>query len=291
MAACSSGDYAHLLPPSFSSLHPQTLTHTYSFTHIRLTHIRFRAMSDSLKHPEIPRAFKAAVFPAPGAPLEVIEVEYRKPGPHSEHSDLVYGAFIPRLTSGPSRSELAVQVEAVVLSDLDAVSELGLLRPYAKFPRTPGTAFAGTIVECGSGAREGGAAGGSLSGPISSLVRRISRFGLGRSGEGDKDKDDAQVEARHVWKVGERVIVSSTHQGCGEYASAHANAACPVPSDMPLLESIVTATFGAKISLAQQAHEHYCHHMQDDEAALLRERNEREGFGQGKGAVCVFGQG
>lgn len=248
-------------------------------------------MADIHTHREGPSHFKAAVFPAPGAPLEIIEVEYRKPGPHSEYPDLTREAFISHLTSGPSRSELAVQVEAVVLSDLDAVSELGLLRPYAKFPRTPGTAFAGTIVECGSGAREGGSAGGTLSGPISSLVRRISRFGLGRSGEGDKDKDDAQAEEHHVWKVGERVIVSSTHQGCAEYASAHASAACPVPSDMPLLESIVTATFGAKILLAQQAHEHHSHHMQDDEVALLRERNEREGFGQGKGAVCVFGQG
>ncbi|GAA5864422.1 hypothetical protein JCM3774_002786 [Rhodotorula dairenensis] len=229
--------------------------------------------SVSASHPDVPTQFRAAVFPAPGAPLELVHVDYRKPG----------------------HGKLAVKVDAVVLSDLDAVSELGLLRPYAKFPRTPGTAFCGTIVETGSGAREGGSAGGLSGGPISSLVRRISRLGLGRGGSADdKDKADSgegDVEDYHKWKVGERVIVSATHQGCAEYATAHADSACPIPHDMPLFESIVTATFGAKILVAQQQHDHHCHHLAEDDARLLVERNEREGFTGGKGAVAVYGQG
>lgn len=166
-----------------------------------------------------------------------------------------------------------------------------MLRPYAKYPRTPGTAFVGTIVETGSGAREGGGTGGLTGGPISQLVRRISRFSLGRSADGDKDKTEEEVEDKHTWKVGERVIVASTHQGCAEYASAHADAACPIPTDMPVFESMVTATFGAKILAAHQVHEHHCHNMLEDDVRLLVARNEREGFAEGKGAVCVYGQG
>lgn len=229
-------------------------------------------MTGTTSHLEPPTQFQAAVFPAPGAPIEVVQVEYRKPG----------------------HGKLAIKVEAAVLSDLDAVSELGLLRPYAKFPRTPGTAFCGTIVETGSGAREGGGAGGLSGGPISSLVRRISRLGLGRgaSSADDKDKTNGNdVEDYHKWKVGERVIVSSTHQGCAEYATAHADSACPIPNDLPLFESVVTATFGAKILVAQQQYDHDCHHLAEDDARLLVERNEREGFKDGKGAVAVYGQG
>ncbi|GAA5988899.1 hypothetical protein JCM10908_006215 [Rhodotorula pacifica] len=229
-------------------------------------------MSTNTSHPAIPTRFKAAVFPAPGAALELVEVEYRKPG----------------------HGKLAIRVEGVVLSNMDAVSELGLLRPYAKFPRTPGTAFCGTIVETGSGAREGGGAGG-LAAPISSLMRRISRLGLGRSGGAsadDKDKTDGgDVEDYHKWKVGERIIVSATHQGCGEYATAHADSACPIPNDMPLFESVVTATFGAKVLAAQQHHDHHCHHLAEDDARFLPERNEREGFQEAKGAIAVYGQG
>lgn len=125
-------------------------------------------------------------------------------------------------------------------------------------------------------------------------MRRISRLGLGRgaSSADDKDKTNGnEVEDFHKWKVGERVIVSSTHQGCAEYATAHADSACPVPTHMPLFESVVTATFGAKILLAQQQYDHHCHHLAEDDARLLVERNEREGFKDGKGAVAVYGQG
>ena len=253
-------------------------------------------MTGTTSHLEPPTQFQAAVFPAPGAPIELAQVEYRKPGHGSESVQTIVRASRPRLTPlrPSSVPELAIKVEAAVLSDLDAVSELGLLRPYAKFPRTPGTAFCGTIVETGSGAREGGGAGGLSGGPISSLVRRISRLGLGRgaSSADDKDKTNGNdVEDYHKWKVGERVIVSSTHQGCAEYATAHADSACPIPNDLPLFESVVTATFGAKILVAQQQYDHDCHHLAEDDARLLVERNEREGFKDGKGAVAVYGQG
>lgn len=255
-------------------------------------------MTTATSHTEPPTHFQAAVFPAPGAQLELTQVEYRKPGHGSESTQGIQRSMKPRLTPLRLSSvpELAVKVEAAVLSDLDAISELGLLRPYAKFPRTPGTAFCGTIVETGSGAREGGGAGGLSGGPIiSSLVRRISRLGLGRGASSNDDKDKTNgndvVEDFHKWKVGERVIVSSTHQGCAEFATAHADSACPVPNDMPLFESVVTATYGAKILLAQQQFEHYCHHLAEDDMRLLVERNEREGFKDGKGAVAVYGQG
>jgi hypothetical protein len=88
-------------------------------------------MTGTTSHLEPPTHFQAAVFQAPGAPLELAQVEYRKPGHGSESTQGILRAMKPRLTPLRSSSvpELAVKVEAAVLSDLDAVSELGLLRP------------------------------------------------------------------------------------------------------------------------------------------------------------------
>lgn len=116
-----------LLPSFLPSSHLAGAAFAPGSTHVG-PHSR---MTGTTSHLEPPTHFQAAVFQAPGAPLELAQVEYRKPGHGSESTQGILRAMKPRLTPLRSSSvpELAVKVEAAVLSDLDAVSELGLLRP------------------------------------------------------------------------------------------------------------------------------------------------------------------
>ncbi|GAA5947703.1 hypothetical protein JCM10213_002084 [Rhodosporidiobolus nylandii] len=91
-----------------------------------------------------PAKFQAAVFPARGAPLELITVDFREPG----------------------KDEIAIKVHAAAVGNNDAISANGLLA-HSKFPRTPGQVAYGQIVAVGGSERSHG--GGGLSNVLSKL--------------------------------------------------------------------------------------------------------------------------
>ncbi|TNY17058.1 hypothetical protein DMC30DRAFT_357678, partial [Rhodotorula diobovata] len=83
-------------------------------------------------HLKPPHRFRCAVFPAAGAPLELVDVEYRP----------------------PAKGTVTIKVDACFLSQNDAIGALGLRAGHDHFPVSPGQCVVGRVVEAGSGARE-----------------------------------------------------------------------------------------------------------------------------------------
>ncbi|GAA5825992.1 hypothetical protein JCM5353_008989 [Sporobolomyces roseus] len=79
---------------------------------------------------EAPKVFKAARFTSPGSKLEIKEVEWVH----------------------PKEGEIVVKVFSVGLHSTDEIVKHGLL-PYLKYPITPGSSFAGEVVQTGAGVK------------------------------------------------------------------------------------------------------------------------------------------
>ncbi|KAH8721606.1 alcohol dehydrogenase GroES-like domain-containing protein [Ilyonectria robusta] len=84
-------------------------------------------MASSIK-PVLPTSYKAAVIEAPGAPLKVIDVDLKKPGP----------------------GQVLVKVLACGVCHSDAGLQQGHFGPHL-FPRVPGHEIVGDVVEIGEG--------------------------------------------------------------------------------------------------------------------------------------------
>ncbi|GAA5904985.1 hypothetical protein JCM8208_007651 [Rhodotorula glutinis] len=209
-----------------------------------------------------PTVFRSAVFPSPRAPLSLVDVEYRPPAKHS----------------------LTLQVDACFLSQNDSIAALGLRHGHDHFPVSPGQAVVGRVVEVGAGAREGGPM--TASGMVASIMGKLSLGGSATAGDVEHGG-----EMHHKFKPGETVIASVTHQGLGEYCTAHGVSTCDVVDSMPLLEQAVVAVFGGRVLAVWDRFKWAAERKTDDEREAVREMGKAQGCCEGGGVVVVWGSG
>ncbi|GAA6038312.1 hypothetical protein JCM8097_003938 [Rhodosporidiobolus ruineniae] len=205
--------------------------------------------------PTLPEQFKAAVFPAMDAPLEIIQVDFRQPGP----------------------GQLVLKVHACSLSNNDAIFASGLLED-AKWPRTPGAYVCGEVVAIAPA--HGHSRTGSGEGKLGSLFGKLSL------------KFKHEEKEREV-KVGDKVIAIVQHNrgGLAEYCTLTSDAfLCPILDKFDPLDQLVAATSGGRAVKAYRRFVDEDKKRTEQETEAARRRDEERGM-KGEGVVVVYGAG